>query len=408
MPIEILMPALSPTMTQGHLVKWLKKEGDHVRPGDVIAEIETDKAIMEVESVDEGILAKIIVEAPTQNVKVNQIIALLLEEGEEQANIIDFTTKAVSPTIPSVIDTTNTDTKIVRSHEVDDVLPPQIYASPLAKKVAALEGIDLKSLKGSGPHGRIIQADVLEAKTNLSSSPSKELLQPKSQPLSQMRRVISQRLTESKQTVPHFYLDVDCNLRNLLALKDQINSSIKPVEGQPHHKISINDIIIKCAAMALKAFPEVNASFGGDVITYNTTVDVAVAVSLEEGLITPIIKNADQKSLSSLSNEVKELARKARSGSLRADEFQGGSFTVTNLGMFGIKNFHAIINLPQSAILATGAAEERVIATKGQIDIAHIMSVSLSCDHRIVDGVLAARFLCKFKEFVENPALMLT
>lgn len=418
MAIEILMPALSPTMTEGNLAKWLKKEGDKVKPGEIIAEIETDKAIMEVEAVDKGTVGKILVAEKTEGVKVNQLIAVLLEDGEDHSAIEALINKSSSSALPA--STPNTEVVATKQDKLDDKIPntpsscSRVFASPLAKRIAEIEHIDLTSLTGSGPHGRIIKADVLEAKSTPKAAPK---VSPMSLgrnpeefslvPPSQMRKVIAKRLAESKQTIPHFYLTVDCNIDKLLTLREEINNNAEKVDDKPLYKVSVNDIMIKAVALALRDTPQVNASYTDEGIKFYNNVDISIAVSINEGLITPIIRNADQKPLSVISNEMKELAKRAKANQLRPEEFQGGGFSISNLGMFGIKNFNAIVNPPQSAILAIGAGEERVVVVNGEMKVVNMVSITLSCDHRIVDGVLGAEFINKFKKFVESPGLML-
>jgi pyruvate dehydrogenase E2 component (dihydrolipoamide acetyltransferase) len=422
MAIEILMPALSPTMVEGNLAKWLKKEGDKVKPGEIIAEIETDKAIMEVEAVETGILGKCIIPGGTPNVKVNQLIAVLLEEGDD-ASAIDAIVKKFSDN--NTASTSNTATAEVK---VQITAAPQmqespktsesdtngrVFASPLAKRIAQIEGINLNNINGSGPHGRIIKQDVENYKPQSTSTVintptfGRNPQESTKVPLSTMRKVIAKRLLESKQTIPHFYLTIDCNLDQLLALREQINSSAPEVDGKPQYRVSVNDIMIKATAIALRDTPKVNASYTEDGIIYYNNVDISIAVAIDDGLITPIVKNADQKSLSVISNEIKDLVKRAKVNQLKAEEFQGGGFSVTNLGMFGIKNFHAIVNPPQSAILAIGASEERAIIKDKQIQIANMVTITLSCDHRVVDGALGAELLNKFQRLIENPGLML-
>lgn len=415
MAIEILMPALSPTMTEGNLSKWLKEEGEKVKPGEVIAEIETDKATMEVEAADTGILGKIIVPAKTEGVKVNQLIAILLEDGEKPSvieEILNKTTQAPTPKKlepePKTVDENRTTPKtlITDKHKNKN----RIFATPLAKRIAEIERMELSTIKGSGPHGRIIKEDIISAKADklqLNQPLGRNSQEYTLQPLSQMRKVIAKRLLESKQTIPHFYLTADCQIDSLLKLREQINQSAPKTNNEPIYKISVNDFVIKAAAHALKAVPQTNASWSDEgVIMYNN-IDISVAVAIKEGLITPIIKNADQKSLSYISSEMKELANKAKTNSLKSEEFQGGGFTISNLGMYGIKEFKAIINPPQAGILAIGSAEKHPIVKGNTIEVGTIMCATLSCDHRVVDGAVGAMFLSAFKNFIENPALMI-
>jgi pyruvate dehydrogenase E2 component (dihydrolipoamide acetyltransferase) len=413
-PIEILMPALSPTMTEGNLVKWHKKEGDKVSAGDVLAEIETDKATMEVEAVDEGTLGKILITEGTDNVKVNSPIALILEKGEDKSALDSYKT-------PAPIAAEKKETVV----SADDPLPDvpvfptpstasephtmvlstgRIVASPLARRLAAEKNIDLRQVQGSGPYGRIVKQDIETFTPNRSSlgytvaMPTGPQYQDK--PVSSMRRVIAQRLTESKQTVPHFYLTVDCELDALMAARQSINTHLNV-------KITVNDFVLKAAAHALQDVPEANACWMGQTIRYYNSSDISVAVAIEDGLITPIIKMANLKSLLAISNEVKTLVQKAKEGKLKPEEFQGGSFSVSNLGMFGIKQFEAIINPPQACILAVGAGEERPVVKDGQVRVATVMTCSLSVDHRVVDGSVGSKLLQAFKKYIENPALLL-
>jgi pyruvate dehydrogenase E2 component (dihydrolipoamide acetyltransferase) len=408
MPIEILMPALSPTMTEGNLSKWLKKEGDKVVPGDVLAEIETDKATMEVEAVDAGTIGKILVTEGTEGVPVNQLIALLLEEGEDKAALAEYksaeSVKAVAAPVAAA--------PAAPAQVVALASASRVVASPLAKRIAANEGVDLQALTGTGPHGRIIRADVLDAKAAGTSSTKaapvvtvgRNTSEVTKIPNTMMRKVIAKRLTESKQTVPHFYLNIECELDRLLAARSEINEA---AGKEPAYKLSVNDFIIKAVAMALRTVPAANASWTDEAILQYNNIDISVAVAIEGGLITPIIKNADQKSLSVISNEMKDLAARAKAGKLAPEEFQGGGFSISNLGMFGIKNFNAIVNPPQGCILAIGAGSERAVVHKGHLVAATVMDATLSCDHRVVDGAVGAQFLAAFKKFVEHPVTML-
>lgn len=416
MPIKILMPALSPTMTEGNLAKWLKKEGDKVKSGDVIAEVETDKATMEMEAADEGVLAKILIPEGAQNVPINSLIAIILEEGEEADAALDLiVAEAASPTKSSsstVAENVNIDE--VRKHEVvvPDVKEGQVssaitrvFASPLARRIAADKGIDLKNITGSGPHGRIIKADLAQ-NTNMPKprQATRNNIESNITPHTNIRRIIARRLLESKQTVPHFYLSIECKLDKLLDLRAEMNNAA----GNPsRYKLSVNDFIIKASAFAMQEVPMSNASWSDEGMVIYNNVDISVAVAGPNGLVTPILKNADLKSLPELSNEMKELAKRARENKLRPEEFQGGGFTISNLGMFGIKNFSAIINPPQSCILAIGEGSKRAIVEGDEIAIATIMDVTLSCDHRIVDGAVGAQFLSKFKDYIESPIKML-
>lgn len=434
MPIEILMPALSPTMTEGNLVKWTKKEGDTVESGDVIAEIETDKATMEVESVDEGILGKVLVPAGTQNVKVNQLIALLLEEGEEASTLEGYEASAPGPA-KTEAPTEKTDKpaeaksesapkaeakpdlSVVSSAAPQSTAPSgeRVFATPLAKRIARQSNLDLSVVAGTGPRGRIVKADVETAiaagggsaaaarplatgSVQLSGyEPAHEITEP-----SMMRKVIAARLQESKQTVPHFYLTVDCEIDAVLAARKRMNENSKGAL-----KLSVNDIVIKAAAMALQQVPAANASWINDQLVQYESADVSVAVTVEGGLITPIVREAHTKGLAQISSEMKDLASRARSNQLQPQEFQGGTFTVSNLGMFGIKDFSAVINPPQACILAVGAGEQRPVVRNGQLEIATIMTCTLSVDHRAVDGAVAAQYLTAFKACIEDPLAML-
>ena len=431
MPIKILMPALSPTMTEGNLAKWLKNEGDTVKAGDVIAEIETDKATMEVEAVDEGTLGKILVPGGTEGVKVNEPIALLLEEGEDRSALDGGTVtpvpKANGEAKPSAVESS------AAPAPQAPVAPPaelgeRIAASPLARRMAAQAGIDLRQVKGSGPHGRIIKADIEAAakggarpapaaEARAAPAPAPATAQPAAPapapaapptaaydeiPLNNMRKVIARRLTEAKQTIPHFYLTIDCELDALLAMRAQLNAR----EGADY-KLSVNDFVIKAVALGMRKVPGVNAAWGGDKIYQFRDIDVSVAVAIDGGLITPIVRKADQKGLSTISNEMKDLAKRAKDGKLKPEEFQGGGFSISNLGMYGIKDFLAVINPPQACILAVGAGEKRPVVKGDEIKIATVMSVSLSTDHRVVDGALGAVFLQEFKRLVEDPLALL-
>jgi pyruvate dehydrogenase E2 component (dihydrolipoamide acetyltransferase) len=398
MPIKILMPALSPTMTEGNLVKWHKKEGDRVKSGDLIAEIETDKATMEVEAVDEGIIGKILIPEASENVKVNSTIAVLLEKGESLGDLEGFiTTDAPLLVKEEVIP--DAAPVIVPERPLTDS-SARIFATPLAKKIASDRGINITHVTGSGPYGRIVKDDVLSHApkgASVVSGPSP--FQDK--PVSTMRKVIGKRLTESKQTVPHFYLTIECAIDSLLQTRKSLN------ENFPNTKLTVNDFAVKAVGMALQEVPEANAIWMGDSIRYFTHADVSIAVALEEGLITPIVRSVNLKNLVPLSAEIKELVRKAKEGKLKPEEFQGGAFTISNLGMYGIQQFGAIINPPQACILAVGAGVQKPVAVDGNIDVATLMTCTLSVDHRVVDGSVGATFLAAFKKYIENPALML-
>ncbi len=431
MPKEILMPALSPTMTEGNLAKWTKKEGDKIKAGDVIAEIETDKATMEVEAVDEGTLGKIIIPQGTNQVKVNQVIALILEDGEDKKALDSYQIKqpeaakkeevanqnssgsASGSKVPSIAPQVTSAPRIapqITPSTINHQLSANTKASPLAKKVAQNSGVDLSTVKGTGPKGRVVKADIEEfLATGSGSNVIRRNPVPfESFPNSNIRQVIARRLLESKQQVPHFYLTIDCDVDNLLETRRQIND-LAPVseDGKPLYKISVNDLVIKASALAMRDVPASNASWYDDAIVQYNNVDISVAVATDGGLITPIIFNADQKSVIAISNEMKVLAKKARENKLKPEEFQGGGFSISNLGMYGIKTFSAIINPPQSCILAVGTSEEKPVVKNGQIKTANIMSVTLSVDHRSVDGSVGAEFLQAFKKYIENPAGLL-
>lgn len=426
MPIDILMPALSPTMTEGNLARWLKKEGDSVAAGDVIAEIETDKATMEVEAVDEGILGKIIIAEGTEGVAVNAPIAILLEDGEEASALegyepANLAAPAAAPEkkqeAPKVVAPAPTPAPAPAS-VAPAALPVlntstggRVKASPLAKRLAAEKQIDLHMVKGTGPHGRIVKDDVLEFRGAPSGGLGASVVQRHAEayvaiPNNNVRKVIAKRLCESKQTVPHFYLSIECEMDKLLAMRKDMNDAVAGEESPPY-KLSVNDFVIKAVALALKKVPEANASWTDDAILQYNNVDVSVAVAIDGGLITPVIHNADQKGLVTISNSMKDLAKRARENKLQPEEFQGGGFSISNLGMYNIKQFNAIINPPQSCILAVGAGSERPVIRGGEIGSATIMDISLSCDHRVVDGAVGAEFLHAFKQFIEKPVTML-
>lgn len=428
MPIQILMPALSPTMTEGTLAKWIKKEGDKIKAGEVIAEIETDKATMEVEAVDEGVLGKILVAAGTANVAVNAPIALILEDGEDASALSAApSTPSAPPAAPQAAPQASSQAGAAPQAVVSaPVATPvaasghRVFASPLARRIAAQKGVDLKTIAGSGPHGRIVKADVEAAKAGGPVATPKAASAPTTSgpdakqladmlgmayteiPNNNIKKVTARRLTEAKQTIPHFYLSVDCVLDNLLAARAAMNEAANGA-----YKLSVNDFIIKANAMALKAYPAANTSWTDDAVLQYTHADISVAVATPNGLITPIIKAAETKSISEISNEMKDLAKRAKEGKLKPVEFQGGTFSISNLGMFGVKNFQAIVNPPQSCIMAVGAGEERVVVDDGKMVIRTVMTVTLSTDHRSVDGAVGAEYLQYFKKFIENPVLML-
>jgi len=417
MPIQILMPALSPTMTEGNLVRWLKKEGDSVKSGQVLAEIETDKATMEVEAVDEGIIGKILVPEGTDAVKVNEVIALLLEEGEDAGVLASFTPKAVTIAAANTAAAAESHSQETPSQSVAMAATAgastatsgaRILASPVAKRLAEASNIALAAVSGSGPRGRIIKSDVEQALTSGTSSrssnmPANDTVSPYTDVvLNNMRKVIAKRLVESKQTIPHFYLSVSCEIDALMSLRAQINE-----KREKKDKVSVNDFVILACAKTLQAVPDANVTFHDTFIRKYANADISVAVALDGGLVTPIIKDAGSKSLSAISATMKSLAEKARAGKLQPEEFQGGSFCISNLGMYGVDQFQAIINPPQACILAVGAGKETVVVKKGEMKIATLMTCTLSVDHRAVDGALGAAFLKKLKELLENPVEML-
>ncbi len=448
MPTNILMPALSPTMEKGNLAKWLKKEGDAIKSGDVIAEIETDKATMEVEAVDEGILAKILVPAGTADVPVNQLIALIAAEGEDAAKVAaggGAPAPAAPPSAPAkAAEAAPAATAPAATAAVNGSGGSRIFASPLAKRIAGQNNIDLAKVKGSGPHGRIVEADVKAAMAGggataaaapAAAAPAaapapKPAAAPATQmptgmaddvvrklfaagsyeeiPHDSMRKVIARRLLESKLTVPHFYLTVDTELDALLALREQINKAAPVKDGKPAYKLSVNDMVIKAMAMALRAVPDANVTWTENAMLKHKHADVGVAVSIPGGLITPVIRDACHKTLSAISNEMKDLAARAKNRKLKPEEYQGGTTAISNLGMFGVKDFCAVINPPHATILAVGAGEKRpVVKADGSLGVATVMSVTLSTDHRAVDGALGAELLQAFKGYIENPMGML-
>jgi pyruvate dehydrogenase E2 component (dihydrolipoamide acetyltransferase) len=421
MAVEIKMPALSPTMESGTLAKWNVAVGDEVRSGDVIAEIETDKATMEVEAVDEGIIAAIVVDAGAQNVAVGAVIAVLAEDGEDVAAAAAQAGKAeaAAPSMPSPVSAP--DKAPVSAPDKAPVASPvnpgssqkagRIFASPLARRIAADRGIDLAGLSGSGPHGRILRRDVEAAPTVAEGGAvatgrmmtgSAEQGASELVPNNQMRKVIAERLQQSKQTAPHFYLSVDCEIDALLAARKSMNAAAD--EGI---KISVNDLVIRAAAMALIKVPAANASWEGEHTRLYKHADISMAVAVDGGLVTPVIWAAEQKGLAALSQITQDLAKRAREGSLSPEEYNGGSFTISNLGMFGVRDFAAVINPPQGAILAVGAGQERPVVREGALAVATVMTVTLSCDHRVVDGAVGASWLQAFKSYIENPVTML-
>jgi len=473
MPVNILMPALSPTMEKGNLSKWLKKEGDKVKPGDVIAEIETDKATMEYEAIDEGTLAKIVVAEGTQDVPVNQIIAVLAEEGEDvkaaaasagkaatpaKAQAAPAKSASIPPPAPRPEQSASGPAPEQRTSAVQ--VQPQrdgaqgagaassqlesargaparategsrIFSSPLARRLARDAGIDLGRIQGSGPHGRIIARDVAAARSGKGLTPAptaapspapmavaapsddkiRALFEPGSYetvPHDNMRRVIARRLVEAKLTIPHFYLTLECAIGSLLAAREEINGAApKDKDGKPAYKVSVNDFVIKALALALQRVPDANVTWTEGAMLKHKHSDIGVAVAIPGGLITPVVRRAETKSLSIISNEMKDFAARARARKLKPEEYQGGTSAVSNLGMYGIKEFAAVINPPHATILAVGAGEERAVARNGKIEARWMMSATLSTDHRAVDGALGAQLLGAFKSLIENPVLML-
>jgi pyruvate dehydrogenase E2 component (dihydrolipoamide acetyltransferase) len=450
MPTNILMPALSPTMEKGNLAKWLKKEGDKVRSGDVIAEIETDKATMEVEAADEGTLAKIVVPEGTQDVAVNSVIAVLAGEGEDVKAAAAGAAKAPPPKPAEA-------PKAAAAPQPPKAAPPsalpqptpapkaapppaptpapraggnRIFSSPLARRLAKEAGIDLSRVQGSGPHGRVIARDIAAAKSGAAlrapgAAPAGAPMPPPATPSDaqiralypegsydfvphdNMRKIIAQRLTLSKQTIPHFYLTLDCDIGKLLSARAEINAAApKDKDGKPAYKISVNDFVIKALALALQRVPDANVTWTEAGMLHHHHSDIGVAVAIPGGLMTPVVRQAETKSLSTISNEMKDYAARAHTRHLKPEEYQGGSTAVSNLGMYGIKDFAAVINPPHATILAVGAGEERAVVRDGAIVPAHIMTVTLSTDHRAVDGALGAELMKVFKSLIENPVLM--
>jgi len=459
MATNILMPALSPTMTEGNLARWLKNEGDKVRAGDVIAEIETDKATMEVEAVDEGTVAQILVPAGTEKVRVNQPIAVILAEGEGPppkgaVAPADPRPPTVQPAARQQPTAMPVVAKLMPVAPAEALPPPlpvrpaaasadaevRQFVSPLARRIAREQGVDLARLAGSGPHGRIVKRDVDGALAAGASKPVAALVPPvvgtavamqtvapppAIQPMADdkilqlyeagsyevlphdgMRRIIAQRLTQSKQTVPHFYLSLDCRLDELLRARERINSA-SPKDGPKAYKLSVNDFVIKALALALQRVPGANATWTEAGMLRHRHSDVGVAVAVEGGLFTPVIKHAELKTLGEISNEMKDMAERARKRRLAPHEYQGGTTSISNLGMFGIKSFDAVINPPHATILAVGAGEKRPVVAGDRIEIATVMSCTLSCDHRVVDGALGAELLNAFKTLIEDPVRML-
>jgi pyruvate dehydrogenase E2 component (dihydrolipoamide acetyltransferase) len=443
MPINILMPALSPTMEKGNLAKWLKKEGDAVKSGDVIAEIETDKATMEVEAVDDGTLAKILVPEGTQDVAVNEVIAVLAGEGEDVKAASASDAKASAKAEASAAKPAEA---AASPRPEEKKSPPKsadegasaptggrIFASPLARRLAKEAGVELGRINGTGPHGRVVARDVEAAKSGnglkpaaaaasgaaaaATVAPSMSEQQVRAMyadgsyetvPHDNMRRIIAQRLTQSKQTIPHFYLTVDCDIGQLAAAREEINAAApKDKDGKPAYKLSVNDFVIKALALALQRVPDANVTWTDGAMLKHKASDVGVAVAIPGGLITPVIRNAHTKSLSAISAEMKDFATRARARKLKPEEYQGGTTAVSNLGMYGIKEFAGVINPPHATILAVGVGEQRAVVRGGKLDIGTIMSATLSCDHRAVDGALGAEFLAAFKLLIENPVMMI-
>jgi pyruvate dehydrogenase E2 component (dihydrolipoamide acetyltransferase) len=425
MATNILMPALSPTMTEGNLARWLKQEGDRIKAGDVIAEIETDKATMEVEAVDEGILGRILVPAGTQGVKVNDVIAVLVEAGEAvpAAGAAPKAAAAPAATPAPVAAPVAAAPAPVAAPASGD----RVFASPLARRMAAQAGVDISKIAGSGPNGRIVKADV-DAALSRGPAPASAaapaaapapIAAPRpaapvaitaphtAVPNSSMRKVIARRLAESKATIPHFYVSTDVEIDALLKIRADLNAR-SPKDGPGAYKLSVNDLVIKATAVTLRRFPNVNAMWTDDAILQLHDVDISVAVSIPDGLITPIVKGADIKGLAAISNEMKDLAARAKSGKLKPEEFQGGGFSISNMGMYGVRDFAAIINPPQAGILAVSAGEQRPVVKNGALAIATVMTLTLSVDHRVIDGALAAEFLQALKRNIEDPlSLML-
>jgi pyruvate dehydrogenase E2 component (dihydrolipoamide acetyltransferase) len=417
MAIEILMPALSPTMTEGKIARWLKKEGDTVSNGDVLAEIETDKATMEVEAIEDGIFGRILVPEGTEGVAVNTPIAIMVEEGEAVPDSAapPATSAAPAPALaqagavaPSAAPAS---APVAPAAALQASRPAnRIVASPLARRIAAAKNVDLSTLKGTGPNGRIVKRDVEAAAAQPAAAPKpgQQANAPlptgasRTVPHTTMRKVIARRLSESKATIPHFYVSMDVELDALMALRSQLNA-LSHDEGQDAFKLSVNDMLIKAAALALKQVPEVNASFTEDAMILHEDADISVAVSLDDGLITPIVRAADRKSLKQISQEAKSLVSRARAGKLKPEEFQGGTFSISNMGMFGVKEFAAIVNPPQAAILAIAAGKRQPVVSGDEIKVATVMTVTLSVDHRAVDGAMAAKWLSAFRNIVQAP-----
>jgi pyruvate dehydrogenase E2 component (dihydrolipoamide acetyltransferase) len=464
MPINILMPALSPTMEKGNLAKWLKKEGETVKAGDVIAEIETDKATMEVEAADEGVLAKIVVPEGTTDVPVNQLIAVLAGEGEDVTTAAKQASQSAPPAAPSPAPNKTAAAEAAPSAPpgsgngqepatqptpgpqptaVEAPAPSaaprtnghgagRVFSSPLARRLAKEAGVDIAQVQGSGPHGRVIARDIEAARAGRglrAPTPEPAALQPAkaARPLTDdkiralfeegsyevvphdnMRRIIAQRMVEATSTIPHFYLTVDCNLDRLLAAREEINASApRDGEGKPAYKLSVNDFVVKALALALQKIPDANVTFTEGALLKHRHSDVGVAVAIAGGLITPVVRKAETKTLSVISREMKDFAARARVRRLKPEEYTGGTTAISNLGMYGIKQFTAVINPPHSTILAVGAGEARALVQNGAVSVATQMTVTLSCDHRAVDGALGAELISAFKSLIEHPVMML-
>ncbi len=449
MPINITMPALSPTMEEGNLAKWLVKEGDKVKSGDVIAEIETDKATMEVEAVDEGTVAKLVVPAGTEGVKVNALIAVLAADGEDVAAAASGAGSAApapkAAAAPAEAPKAEAAPAPAPSAPAAAPAPAAAsssgarpFSSPLARRLAREAGIDLSAVAGTGPHGRVVKSDIeaavagggakaapaVAAAAPQAAAPAPAAAAPKGAsdeavlklfeqgsyelvPHDGMRKTIARRLVESKQTVPHFYVSVDCELDALMALRAQLNDAAPRKDGAPAYKLSVNDMVIKAMALALRDVPDANVSWTENAMVKHKHADVGVAVSIPGGLITPIVRKAEEKTLSVISNEMRDLGKRAKDRKLKPEEYQGGTTSVSNMGMMGVKNFAAVINPPHATILAVGAGEQRVIVKNGEMAIATVMTVTLSTDHRCVDGALGAELLQAFKGYIENPMGML-
>ncbi len=436
MATNILMPALSPTMTEGTLARWLKKEGETVKAGDVIAEIETDKATMEVEAVDEGVLGKILVDDGTQGVKVNAPIAVLVAPGEAvpaAAPAAPPPPPAAAPAAPAIAappapprePAPTSPAPAARGNGHDAAAGERIFVSPLARRMARQAGVDLAGLHGTGPHGRIVKADIeaalhappaaAPAAAPMAAAPAPAARAPapaitaphRLVPNSTMRKVIARRLTESSRDIPHYYVSMDIEIDPLLKLREQLNAR-SPKDGPGAFRLSVNDLIIKAAAVTLRRVPQVNASYTDENMILYDDVDIAVAVSVPDGLITPIVRQADRKGLATISNEMKDLAARAKTGKLKPEEFQGGGFSISNMGMYGVSAFTAVINPPQAAILAVAAGQQRAVVKDGALAIATVMTCTLSVDHRVADGALGAEWMAAFKKVVEDPmSLML-